>query len=278
MIQNFTLHTHTVGFDGRNTVAQMVNAAHLAHFHTIGISNHFIVYPGIENTPMFNAARERGYSDMYASSFDIALSRFVPHYQEIRSTKSVVNTLCGMEVDYFPGKQWRDNFKRASTILYPDYKIGSVHFVEYNGRLCNSHDVRVAHPDDQKQMVQIYWENVARAASSGLFNFMAHLDLIKKARIGTGAEWQPMENKALDAIADARVGIEINTSGFEICGDAYPSMRILRGAVKRDIPILLSDDAHSANRIGHRFMHAQCAARTAGVKKFATLEQILHTR
>ena len=44
MMQNYTLHTHTVGFDGRNAVMEMVNRARELGLKTIGISNHFIVH------------------------------------------------------------------------------------------------------------------------------------------------------------------------------------------------------------------------------------------
>ena len=37
MLQNFTLHTHTNEFDGKNTVAEMANAATEKNMKTIGI-------------------------------------------------------------------------------------------------------------------------------------------------------------------------------------------------------------------------------------------------
>ncbi len=275
-MQKFTLHTHTIGFDGRDTPADMVACANKLGMHTIGISNHFIVYPGIESTPMFHAALERGYSTMYASSFDMALERFRPHYDELRNIKSDVRILHGMEVDFFPGNAWRDGFDAACDTLCPDYKIGAAHFVEYGGRLCNSYDIKMATPDDQEQMTRIYWENIARAASSGLFNWMAHLDLIKCVDIARDEKWVPLENMALDAISAADIGVEINTKGISAVGEQYPSNRILRGCVGRGIPILVSDDAHRVGDIGRSFDVANDLISQIGIKNMPNVDEILN--
>ncbi len=274
-MQTFTLHTHTLKFDGRSTIAEMIDTAAARGFKTIGISDHFIVHPNIKSTPMYAAALQRGYATMYAESFDEVLSRFVPHYRAIEHAAQYypkIRVLRGIEVDYFPTATWRDGFDNACKILKPDYKIGSAHFIEYDGRLCNSHDVKHAHPDIQYEMIETYWKNVARAAGSNLFNWMAHLDLMKKTGIRIDGYWIPHENAALDAIAATNTGIEINTSGFD---EPYPSSRILRAAAARNIPVLISDDAHHATHIGCDFQNAFALAKTNGINKLWDLKGIL---
>ena len=76
----YTLHTHTVGFDGRDSVQSMVNRARDLGFKTIGISNHFIVNPVIKNTKMYPYSVRGGYSNIYSSSFEEALLRFMPPF------------------------------------------------------------------------------------------------------------------------------------------------------------------------------------------------------
>ena len=50
VMKKYTLHTHTVGFDGQDSVRAMVECARDKGFNTIGISNHFIVNPLIKKT------------------------------------------------------------------------------------------------------------------------------------------------------------------------------------------------------------------------------------
>ena len=103
-MQNFTLHTHTIGFDGKSTVAQMITAARAAGFDTLGVSNHFIVHPEIKKSRMYPYAVRGGYSAIYSDSFDSVIEKFRIHYNELRQlqSESQANILCGMEVDFFP--------------------------------------------------------------------------------------------------------------------------------------------------------------------------------
>ena len=143
MSQNFTLHTHTNLFDGKNTATEMIDAAQQCGMVAIGISNHFIVHPDIVDTPSYAAALRGGYARMYMNNFDGAINEFKQHYDELRriAQHASIKILCGMEVDFFNTAAWRRGFERALKVLQPDYIIGSGHFVEYNGRLCNIHDM-----------------------------------------------------------------------------------------------------------------------------------------
>ncbi len=279
-MQNFTLHTHTVGFDGRNTPREMVARAAECGMHTIGVSNHFIVHPRIKESKMYAAACAKGHawSDIYASSFDEVMARFIPHYAEMEQIADAagIRVLRGMEVDWFNDDAWRRDFDAAVRVLRPDYLIGAKHFVELDGVLYNPHDMEHAAPELQDRLLAAYWDNIARAAHSGLFNWMAHLDLPKKVGLGRDEKWVAHENAALDAIADAHIAIEVNASGIARMSEPYPSARILCGVVARKIPVILSDDAHRTEQIGYNFDVAGAFARDAGVTNFATVDQILN--
>lgn len=281
-MQDFTLHTHTVGFDGHNTVAEMIDRAAALGMHAIGISNHFIVHPRVKESKMYAAACSKGraWSDIYSASFDEVMARFIPHYAELERLAATagIRVLRGMEVDWFDDDAWRDGFAEALRILRPDYLIGAKHFVEMDGALYNPHDWEHADVATQEKLLATYWDNVARAARSGLFHWMAHLDLPRKVGLGEDERWEMHENTALDAIAAANVGIEINTGGVGRFGAPYPSARILAGAAARGIPVIISDDAHAAAQIGRDFDVAVDAAREAGGIKFATLDEILRIR
>ena len=143
MKQKYTLHTHTIGFDGQDSIINMIETVKQFGLHTIGISNHFIVHPNIKKSKMYEFAVRGGYSNIYAENFQTALNRFIPHYAEIDALREQypdIRILRGMEVDFFDNPIWYNKFEQTLKILQPDYIIGSAHFIEYGNTILNSHD------------------------------------------------------------------------------------------------------------------------------------------
>ena len=61
----------------------------------------------------------------------------------------------------------------------------------------------------------------------------------------------------LDAVKEVGTAIEINTAGWhKPCKEAYPSPLILREVLQRNIPIVISADAHSVHRVDRDFAMA----------------------
>ena len=170
-----------------------------------------------------------------------------------------------MEVDYFAAPEWRQGFVEALAILQPDYLIGSAHFIEYRDTLYNSHDVKNAPTIEQNMLLYRYWQNERAAARSGLFDMMAHLDLMKKVGLGQGEEWLEEEMKTVTAIKNAGVRVELNTSGFKFGNAPYPSRRIMKMLSAAKVPVLLSDDAHAAAQLGKYFEQTTELAHTCGL-------------
>ena len=266
----YTLHTHTVGFDGRDTVSDMVNRARELGYNKIGFSNHFIVNPIIKNTKMYPYAVIGGYANIYCSSFDEAESRFSEHYDEIGRVQEKnpdIKILRGMEVDFFQDEKWLAGFEHAIKLLKPDYVIGSAHFVNYGGTLLNTHDWKNSDFKTQNELLKMYWTNVKNAAASGLFTWMAHLDLPKKVYLGMEEDWAEYENMAVESAAKSNTGIEINTSFYrEYAYEPYPSNRILEMMKKENVPTIISDDAHEVKNIGRHFDEARAIIKKYNLK------------
>ena len=257
--QKYTLHTHTRGFDGRSTPAEMINQAKSQGFESIGISNHLIIHPEIFFTNFYPVAVARGYDRIYNYNFREAINKFVPHYSKR-----------GMEVDFFPSSEWEKDFKRAIKILQPDYIIGAVHFVEHKGKLCNIHDIAWAEPTDQDAMLKKYWKKLGDAAESGLFTWLAHPDLPKKLNLGTDyLKWHAYELGAAERILKSGTMVEFNTS----IKDNRMTTTNLRD---KNIPVIISDDAHRANQIGRDFNMAHAEIEKAG-NTIVSLDAILDT-
>jgi histidinol-phosphatase (PHP family) len=70
---------------------------------------------------------------------------------------------------------------------------------------------------------------------------------------------------ALDRIAAAGMGIELNMSGLvRPCQEIYPSPLILNLARERGIPISFGSDAHGPQDVGRYFDQALKLAKDAG--------------
>lgn len=265
-----------MGFDGHQTPTEMIAHAKSIGMRAIGISNHFIVHPEIKTAPMYRAAASRGYDAIYSATFDECLSRFIPHYAELEklAASADIKIYRGLEVDFFNTDDWRAGFARACKILKPDYLIGSAHFVYYDGVLCNVHDMKNAVPAVRDEMLRIYWENVAAAGESGLFTWLAHLDLPKKVGLGRDASWARTENRVISRLAAAGAKIEINTGAYQYYDEPYPSRRILERVASHGIPVVISDDAHDINQIGRHFERAENFARDCGITNLLTYPPI----
>src|SRR5207253_1591212 len=82
----------------------------------------------------------------------------------------------GLEVDFVPGAE--DRTQNLIDDCHLDYVIGSVHFVGDRAVDYGAWDIwaEVADPDD---VWRRYFETVGEAARSGLFDVLAHPDLVK---------------------------------------------------------------------------------------------------
>ena len=266
-MQNFSLHTHTIGFDGQNTEAEMLAQAKNLGWKQLGFSNHFIVHPKIKEAPMYAYALKGGYQNIYSSSFDEVIAKFEKHYQIIDSLQKQTNIRIfkGMEVDFFADCHWLENFSKAVTHLKPDYLIGSAHFVEHKGTLYNSHDLKSAPKIEQNQLLHRYWQNQRAAAQSGLFTIMAHLDLMKKVGLGQEEQWIEEEQKNINIIKKQSLIVELNSSYFKFKDEPYPSPRIMEMLAQQHIPVILSDDAHASAQLGQYFPQTEILAKKCGL-------------
>ncbi len=270
-MQKFSLHTHTLGFDGRNTEEEMVLKAQSLGFEKIGFSNHFIVHENIKDSKMYRYAHSGGYHQIYSSSFEEAIEKFKPHYEKIDELKEQTGfpIYKGMEVDFFAYNGWQEGFEKALNILKPDYLIGSAHFIAYRGTLYNSHDIKNAGTEEQNMLLNKYYQNIRLAAQSGMFNFLAHLDLMKKVGLGQEQRWMDIERQTIEVLAQFGAKTELNTSGFKLAAqEPYPSSRIMKLLADYQIPVIISDDAHNAGRLGDHFKEAESMAKKLGIVHF----------
>lgn len=170
----------------------------------------------------------------------------------------------GIEVDYVPGQE--PAIRQALSGVAWDYVIGSVHFVD--GR-CIDCSPDIGWPGaDVDQIYRRYFEVMAEAARSGLFDALAHPDLPKK--FGYRPRRFPVEafHRFVEACRDADVAVELNTAGLrKPVREAYPAPSLLAVMVAAGLDVQLGSDAHRPEDVGCDFDRARILASRAGVRR-----------
>jgi len=177
----------------------------------------------------------------------------------------------GLEVDFVPGRE--DRTQNLLERCELDYVVGSVHFV---GELAVDHDrydiwERARSPEE---VWRRYFEMLAQAARSGLFDIVAHPDLVKvwgAARPLPEGDLRRYYEPALEAIADSDVAVEVSTAGLrKPVAEIYPAEAFLEGALAAGAPVALSSDAHQPEQVGFGYDRALELLDRLGVGELAT--------
>ena len=149
-----------------------------------------------------------------------------------------------------------------------DVVLGSIHTGPFWDL---SPESPAATPEFVAQMCRTYFARMAELARSRLYDVCSHFDIVKRggvhAPLSLLAEIVP---PALDAVAEAGMAVEINTSGIDHgAAEPYPSAQILSWMFERGIPIVFGSDSHDPSQVGRYFDRAIDLARQAGYSQCA---------
>lgn len=149
----------------------------------------------------------------------------------------------GLESDFYPGVEpWLEKLHARATL---HHVLGSVHtqVPEYRARYFHG---------NWFDYQQTYFEHLALAAETGLYDTIAHPDLVKNE---SPASWlfariEPFIQRALDRIATTGVAMELNTSGVnKALPEMNPGRRMLELMFERGIPVVIGADAHRPQQV-----------------------------
>lgn len=164
----------------------------------------------------------------------------------------------GLESDFVPGLEpWLEKLHRRVPL---HHVLGSVH---YQIRFYRDQYFK----GDVFAYQQTYYDHLAASAETGLFDTLAHPDLVKNE---SPIDWhfpriRPCIEKALDRIAATGVAMELNTSGLlKALPEMNPGPLQLRLMRERDIPVVLGADAHRPERVGDQYATALTLLQEAG--------------
>jgi histidinol-phosphatase (PHP family) len=172
----------------------------------------------------------------------------------------------GLEVDYVRG---REEETREILSPYPwDYLLGSLHYIDGLGV---DSEPRLVDTVGVEEAWRIYFDTLAAAARSGLFDSLSHPDLVKifDERVD-GFDYEPIA----DAIAESGVAVEVSTAGLhKPVRELYPHPEFLVACEVRGVPVTLASDAHYPNEVGRDFDRARELLYRAGYETVTIFEQ-----
>jgi histidinol-phosphatase (PHP family) len=179
----------------------------------------------------------------------------------------------GIEADFVPGAE-----DRMANLLHArdfDYVVGSVHFIREGAVDMDDYSVW----DSGRSVEEIwrrYFETIGEAARSGLFDVLAHPDLVKV----WGAERPLPEGDlrhyyelALDGIVESGIAVEVSTAGLrKRVKELYPTPVFLEMCLEAGASIALSSDAHRPEDIGADYEQALELLESLGVGELCVFE------
>jgi len=242
-------HMHTaVTVDGKMTEAQACEQAAALGVYEIAFTNHVMLK-----------------QPAYLTTLDAYTSHWLD-VQECQRRYPHLKIKLGIEIDYYPG--WEK--KIAGTLRAYQEKIGrpfdviigAIH--ELNGVFfSNSQQApRLFENRDLLGLYRDYFKASVEAVRCGLFDLIAHPDLIKRYTHELTPPvdfelYQPEVLEFVDALLDSEVGMEVNMKGMKLkVGEPFPSRAIVSLYLARARffgrePILtLGSDAHAKQDVG----------------------------
>jgi histidinol-phosphatase (PHP family) len=182
----------------------------------------------------------------------------------------------GIEADFVPGAE--DRIAALLDARDFDYVVGSVHFLGEGDNAVD--DVNwdawrtSGDPDD---VWGRYFEVTAAAARSGLFDILAHPDLVKvwgKGKPLPEGDLSRFYEPAVEAITDSGIAVEVSTAGLrKPVGEIYPAPRFAEMCVEAGAAFALSSDAHVPGDVGFAYDTALEAMRGWGIEGICVFER-----
>lgn len=182
----------------------------------------------------------------------------------------------GIECDYVPGAEERTEAMLAAREF--DYVVGSVHFVGEGDAAVDHEGFDVWEGGgDADEIWRRYFEALSACARSGLFDILAHPDLVKvwgSARPLPERDLRAFYEPAVEAIAESGIAVEVSTAGLrKPVGEIYPAREFAELCVEAGAAFALSSDAHLPEHVGFEYDRAVEFLDSLGVEEICVFER-----
>jgi histidinol-phosphatase (PHP family) len=189
----------------------------------------------------------------------------------------------GLEADFIPGAEDRiANLLEARDF---DYVVGSVHFLRDHALDMDDYSVWSS-GRGAEEIWRGYFRTLGEAARSGLFDILAHPDLVKywssthpthpthRERPLPEGDLRRYYELALDGIAESGIAVEVSTAGLrKPTQEIYPAPAFLEMCLEAGAPVALSSDAHRPEDVGADYERALELLDGAGVKELCVFHR-----
>jgi histidinol-phosphatase (PHP family) len=180
----------------------------------------------------------------------------------------------GIEADYVAGAE--DRLANFLDEREWDYVVGSVHFVRDEAVDMENWSVW-GRGESAEKVWRRYFETLAEAARTGLYDIRAHPDLVKvwgtDAPVPEG-DLRRYYEPAIEGFLEGGVAVEVSTAGLrKPVAEIYPSRGFLELAVEARLPVALSSDAHLPDQLGYRYEEAVALLEQVGIGELSVFER-----
>lgn len=253
MIYRTDYHTHTTFSDGRVAPENCITFACDAGLSELGFSDHLT---------LFNEQQEW---NMNPENIFV----YVDYINALGKRTESIKIRTGLEVDYFAGKERETADFLAKLDL--DYVIGSVHYL---GEKSVDEGPDFYQGKNLEKLYESYFDQICNAASSGLFDIIAHCDLIRIFGYKPTTDLGHLYRHLARTMKKNDVVFEINTNGRNRpIADFYPDRKYLHIFEQEKVAVCVNSDAHMPLRIGQYFDEAYELLRFTGFNEMAVFEK-----
>lgn len=256
---DYHIHTKMCGH-AEGEMEEYIAAAQQRGLREIGFSDHIPMY--------FLPVEER---DSSIAMREEHLPEYVQKIKDLQKNLCPVQIKLGIEADYAPGME-----TKLAEILGSydfDYVLGSIHFLDGWG-FDNPAYIEEYKTRDLDDMYRRYFGTLGLAAASGLFDVLAHPDLIAKFGFRPEGGLIELYREALQQISDSGVCVEINTAGLRVPKkEIYPSPDFLKLCFQNKVPVTLGSDAHRPELVGADFPLAIELLKSVGYTQVVTFDR-----
>lgn len=253
MIYRTDYHIHTTFSDGKADPEEYVSQAVSAGMKEIGFSEHLNLYMANQHWCM-DPGRIHDY---------------ISHIDRMRKSEKEIEVRTGLEIDYVPGME--DNIYRFVKDLDLDYLIGSVHYL---GETTVDSSPDFFLNKDIDEVYETYFSVVNEAVACGLFDIIAHCDLVRIYNHVPSSSPEHLYRKLAEKMRLHDIAFEINTNGRNRpLGDFYPDRRFLKLFNDEKVPVCVNSDSHVPQRVGQNFDEAYLLLKEAGYNEMAVFSK-----
>jgi histidinol-phosphatase (PHP family) len=179
----------------------------------------------------------------------------------------------GIEADFVPGRE-----EHLLSLLGEydfDYVVGSVHFLREEAVDMDTYSVWDAGKSPE-EIWRDYFRTLGEAASSGLFDVLAHPDLVKvwgRGRPRPEGDLRRFYEPAIEGVAQSGIAVEVSSAGLrKPVGELYPATEFLELCLQAGAKVALSSDAHRPEDVGADYGRALELLERLGVAELCVFD------